>query len=156
MKSKLLNFRLFNIVSCVLILAALIVMFLPCWLHDGNAISISDLVWFTTDKAQKAFTTYLTSTYKANGLTFNINEAVTAPVALFLMGIGAILLTIFARRTPLACLLALAAGVVALINFAGSLLYAMGAFYMVLLILSALIALAGLAGLVVFYISKKK
>ena len=59
-------------------------------------------------------------------------------------------------RSPLACLLALAAGVVALINFAGSLLYSMGAFYMVLLILSALIALAGLAGLVVFYISKKK
>ena len=156
MKKTLLNFRLYNIVSCVLILAALIVMFLPCWLHEGNAISISDMTWFTTEKVQKAFITYLTKTYKAYGQAFNINEAVTAPVAMFLMGIGAILLAIFSRRTPLACLLALGAGVVALINFAGSLMYQIGSFYIVLLVLSALIAVSGLAGLVVFYISKKK
>ena len=156
MKSKLLNFRLFNILSCVLILAALIVMFLPCWLHDGNAISISDITWFTTDKVQKGFISYLTSTYKAYGLTFSINEAVTAPVALFLLGIGAILVAIFARRTPVACLLALAAGVVALISFSGSLMYWLGAFYVVLLVLSGLIAACGLAGLVVFFITKKK
>ena len=124
MKKTLLNFRLYNIVSCVLILAALIVMFMPCWLHDGNAISISDITWFTTEKVQKAFITYLTNTYKAYGLTFNINEAVTAPAALFLMGIGAILLAIFSRHTPLASALALGAGVVALINFAGSLMMA--------------------------------
>lgn len=156
MKKTLLNFRLYNIVSCVLILAALIVMFLPCWMHDGNAISISDYIWFTTEKVQKAFTTYLTSTYKSYGMTFNVNDAVTAPVALFLMGIGAILLAIFSRHTPLASALALGAGVVALINFAGSLMYMIGAFYMVLMVLSGLIAAAGLAGLVVFYISKKK
>ena len=156
MKKTLLNFRLYNIVSCVLIIAAIIVMFLPCWLHEGNAISISDMTWFTTEKVQKAFTTYLTKTYKAYGQAFNINEVVTAPVALFLMGIGAILLAIFSHRTPLACLLALGAGVVALINFAGSLMYQIGSFYIVLLVLSALIAVSGLAGLVVFYISKKK
>ena len=156
MKKTLLNFRLYNIVSCVLILAALIVLFLPCWSHNGNAISISDYVWFTTDKVQKAFTTYLTSTYKSYGQTFNVNEVVTAPAALTLLGIGAILLAIFSRRTPLACLLALAGGVVALVNFAGSLMYMIGSFYVVLLVLSGLIAASGLAGIVIFFLTKKK
>ena len=130
-----------NIISVLFLAGLVAVLFLPAWEFRGKLISIAEYVAFPTKKISilKAFRETL-------GLAKNpgVNDLVTVPVMTMLLTIGGGAAAWVFRKLPLSPVVALVAGIWALITYLTVPYFTLSASHLYLVIAAAAATVAGL------------
>lgn len=140
MKTKLSVTRIANWISLLLILAMIVMTFLPCWTYetkekveiDGKKqnitvtkeVSISEYVWLI--KEHKDLTKTFEKAYdKAYDKELFVNDMITAPAILVVLGVALGILSLWHQGLPLASVLATVLGLITGIGYSSWRTYAM-------------------------------
>ena len=126
MNAKLNVTRIANLISLLLVLAMIVVTFLPCWTYetkekiDGERVtvtkevSISEFVWFP--KEHKDLNNAFEDLYE-NEEDYFINDMITAPALVLALGIALGVLSLWYPHLPVGSGLALFLGALSAISY---------------------------------------
>ena len=139
--------RIVNILLAVLMLALLVLQFLPFWTVADRQVSIQEYTWFPLDNKDltKQFETMFGG--KAN---YNLNDVVGMPVLVFFFTVASILFTIFANDKSWISAFPAVAGAGAIIGFLTLPIYQLNEMWVAHVALAGVIVLISLYGLITF------
>lgn len=155
MKTKLSVTRIANWISLLLILAMIVMTFLPCWTYetkekveiDGKKqnitvtkeVSISEYVWFLRE--HKDLTSEFEDAYEdAYDEELFVNDMITAPALLLALGIALGILSLWHQTLPLGSALAAVLGIITGIGYSGWRVYAMAPLLDTVILVSFVVA----------------
>lgn len=140
--------RACNVVCAALMLALLVLQFLPFWSYEteegARSASIQSYIWFPGD-----MTDLEASLAEATGdEAFSVNAILGMPIVVLLAGAAGVVLCLIKSGSPLASLLPLACGAAGVYGFLAKPAFRLGESWGVQLALSAAVLLLALAALV--------
>lgn len=168
MKSKSM-IRIANIIVSVLMLALIVMLFMPYWHTGTQSVSINGYTWmpdnypelqeyFVEDAIDKG----LLEVDDPNDYVVEdeakllINGIVTAPVMILVLGVLTVVMCCIKSKSVFASVVALVTGGIGGYRFATNAQLAYGSLHTVMLVLLIAAAVVGLAGVVIAIVAKAK
>ncbi len=168
MKSKSL-IRITNVIASVLMLAMIVMLFVPYWQTGTKSVSINGYTWMPDDQPElqeyfvaDAIEKGLLEVYDPTDYVVEdeaktlVNGIVTAPVMILLLGVLAVVMCFVKSKGVYTCLIALVLGSIGGYRFLNNPQLALGSLHMVFVALLFATAAVGLAGVVIAIIAKVK
>ncbi len=149
-KRKFIATRICNLIAAVLMLAILVLQFMPCWTLDDQTISIGEYVWHPDD--HKDFTKNFGKT-----LDTELDAGSIAGVHI-VFAVGGLLGAVWCVSKSagvLPSLLSAAIGIFGIISLNGNPILKVGSQWLILMILSALLILAAVAAIITRIVQRK-
>ena len=136
----------------IVILALLVMQFLPFWTTEKETVSINDYLWMPNEHKS------VTKLFKAelDDKKFDPIKIVLWPVLTLVLGVAGIILCFIKKDTLLPYLMTILCGLAGMLTYLTNPVYQWGANWIVHLIVAIVVLVAGVAGLVLKLLADRK
>ena len=150
MKTNIVKYLSFAL--AVVILALLVMQFLPFWTTEKETVSINDYLWMPNEHKS------VTKLFKAelDDKKFDPIKIVLWPVLTLVLGVAGIILCFIKKDTLLPYLMTILCGLAGMLTYLTNPVYQWGANWIVHLIVAIVVLVAGVAGLVLKLLADRK
>ena len=150
MKTNIVKYLSFAL--AVVILALLVMQFLPFWTTEKETVSINDYLWMPNEHKS------VTKLFKAelDDKKFDPIKIVLWPVLTLVLGVAGIILCFIKKDTLLPYLMTILCGLTGTLTYLTNPVYQWGANWIVHLIVAIVVLVAGVAGLVLKLLADRK
>ena len=150
MKTNIVKYLSFAL--AVVILALLVMQFLPFWTTEKETVSINDYLWLPNEHKS------VTKLFKAelDDKKFDPIKIVLWPVLTLVLGFAGIILCFIKKDTLLPYLMTILCGLTGTLTYLTNPVYQWGANWIVHLIVAIVVLVAGVAGLVLKLLADRK
>ena len=150
MKTNIVKYLSFAL--AVVILALLVMQFLPFWTTEKETVSINDYLWLPNEHKS------VTKLFKAelDDKKFDPIKIVLWPVLTLVLGVAGIILCFIKKDTLLPYLMTILCGLAGMLTYLTNPVYQWGANWIVHLIVAIVVLVAGVAGLVLKLLADRK
>lgn len=143
--------RIFCWVCIALMLAILILQFVPCWIHDGETSSVNGLIWLPLHETHQDLMDWLSDKL---GREFDINEILLFPIAQFFASIVGTAIIVLKTHSKGIAVAPFICGVAGLLVYTSGAAFLEGILWPVHIALSVLLIVASIC-LFIFSFKKK-
>ena len=150
MKTNIVKYLSFAL--AIVILALLVMQFLPFWTTEKETVSINDYLWLPNEHKS------VTKLFKAelDDKKFDPIKIVLWPVLTLVLGVAGIILCFIKKDTLLPYLMTILCGLAGMLTYLTNPVYQWGANWIVHLIVAIVVLVAGVAGLVLKLLADRK
>ena len=150
MKTNIVKYLSFAL--AIVILALLVMQFLPFWSTEKETVSINDYLWMPNEHKS------VTKLFKAelDDKKFDPIKIVLWPVLTLVLGVAGIILCFIKKDTLLPYLMTILCGLAGMLTYLTNPVYQWGANWIVHLIVAIVVLVAGVAGLVLKLLADRK
>lgn len=150
MKTNIVKYLSFAL--AVLILALLVMQFLPFWTTEKETVSIGGYIWMPNEHKS------VTKLFKAelDDKKFDPVRIVLWPVLTLVLGVAGMILCFLKKDTLLPYIMAMCCGLTGMLTYLTHPVYQWGANWIVHLVIAIVVLVAGAAGLVLKLVADKK
>ena len=150
MKTNIVKYLSFAL--AIVILALLVMQFLPFWTTEKETVSINDYLWMPNEHKS------VTKLFKAelDDKKFDPIKIVLWPVLTLVLGVAGIILCLIKKDTLLPYLMTILCGLAGMLTYLTNPVYQWGANWIVHLIVAIVVLVAGVAGLVLKLLADRK
>ena len=150
MKTNIVKYLSFAL--AIVILALLVMQFLPFWTTEKETVSINDYLWMPNEHKS------VTKLFKAelDDKKFDPIKIVLWPVLTLVLGVAGIILCFIKKDTLLPYLMTILCGLTGTLTYLTNPVYQWGANWIVHLIVAIVVLVAGVAGLVLKLLADRK
>ena len=150
MKTNIVKYLSFAL--AIVILALLVMQFLPFWTTEKETVSINDYLWMPNEHKS------VTKLFKAelDDKKFDPIKIVLWPVLTLVLGVAGIILCFIKKDTLLPYLMTILCGLAGVLTYLANPVYQWGANWIVHLIVAIVVLVAGVAGLVLKLLADRK
>ena len=150
MKTNIVKYLSFAL--AIVILALLVMQFLPFWTTEKETVSINDYLWMPNEHKS------VTKLFKAelDDKKFDPIKIVLWPVLTLVLGVAGIILCFIKKDTLLPHLMTILCGLAGMLTYLTNPVYQWGANWIVHLIVAIVVLVAGVAGLVLKLLADRK
>ena len=150
MKTNIVKYLSFAL--AIVILALLVMQFLPFWTTEKETVSINDYLWMPNEHKS------VTKLFKAelDDKKFDPIKIVLWPVLTLVLGVAGIILCFIEKDTLLPYLMTILCGLAGMLTYLTNPVYQWGANWIVHLIVAIVVLVAGVAGLVLKLLADRK
>ena len=150
MKTNIVKYLSFAL--AIVILALLVMQFLPFWTTEKETVSINDYLWMPNEHKS------VTKLFKAelDDKKFDPIKIVLWPVLTLVLGVAGIILCFIKKDTLLPYLMTILCGLAGMLTYLTNPVYQWGANWIVHLIVAIVVLVAGVAGLVLKLLADRK
>lgn len=150
-KSYSTTIRLVSYLSAALMLAQVILMFVPYYNNGEVTTSIQGYVWL--DFA--AFKNYFKDVFAGMGLEYKINDEVGGPILVLVLGVVGIVFNVIASEKIRAIVISLAYGIAGLWAFLTTITLKLGSMWIVHLILMIVVLVLAVLNIVQYVLENR-